>query len=663
MAKQNTELVSVVIISLNKQEKLRDCLDSAFAQEYRNIEIIVIDNGSTPGTLEMLREYGGDLLLIENKVNLGACVARNQGIKAAKGKYILFLDDDVLLLDKDTVSRAVELLESNPQIGELGAIHYADKEKKRISLVQVITGYDGWTDIEKSTERITEISFNSKMIIPTCFAMIRKAVLESVGGFDPYFFYYEEDNDLSMRIKRKGYLVALDPEICIYHVAGTRPRSAINAARNKAYLILKSYSLGFKIAFAFTVVKKLLGAKSLGQLKDALLMLGFAFFYTVMYPLVWYRNRINFLEGGGSLDRFSFTRLDLFTKLMTSAVKKLRLFLHPSDKSLYLFVTNRCNAKCKHCFYWKHTNITGHEMSLDELKGVAKSIHREISGVAITGGEPFLRRDLVDICKEFLGNRRVKSFSLVTNGLLSEKIHNDVKEILNFSSPNVRILVTVSLDGFEKTHDKIRNTPDSFFKVVATIHKLKSLQKKHPNLEVSAVTTVMKDNHGQIEQLNRFVENDLGIYHRINLFRSARTDVFGVSRDLLSDFSSGRDSGLPLEMPELERICHYFLSKENWLEYHKMILRYSLEILRYRRKMFDCLAPQSNMVIYPNGDMSFCEFLKPVGNLRHNGFQFQKLWNAGESNALRKKLKNCVCTHPCNLGPNLMANPQLWGCS
>lgn len=660
MTKQDTEIVSVVIISFNRQEKLRYCLDSVFTQDYRNIEVIVIDNGSTPGTLEMLREYGGKLLLVENKANLGAGVARNQGIKASKGKYILFLDDDVLLLDKDIVSRAVELLESNRQIGELGAIQYADKEKKMVSLTEAIIGYDGWTDMERSSQRITEISFNRKMIIPTCFAMVRRDVLETVGGFDPYLSHYEEDNDLSMRIKRKCYLIAVDPEICIYHKPGTRPRSGISAARNKAYLILKSYSLGFKIAFAFTVVKRLLCARSLGQWKDALLMLGFASFYTLMWPMICYRKSINFLEDGGWPDRFSYNSLDLFTKLVESSLKKLRRFLRPTDKSLYLFVTNRCNAKCKHCFYWKHTNITNDEMSLNELEILAMSIRSQVSSMSVTGGEPFLRRDLVDICKAFLKNRRIQGFSLVTNGLLSEKIHSDVKEILDFSSPKVRVLVSVSLDGFEETHDKIRNTLDSFIKAVATIHKLKSLQKEHPNLEVSAVTTVMKDNHGQIEQLNKFVENELGVYHRINLFRSASTDVFGISRDLLSDFSSARDSELALEMPEVERICQYFLSKENWLEHHKMILRYSLQILRYRRKIFDCLAPQSNIVIYPNGDMSFCEFLKPIGNLRYNGFQLQKLWNARGSIALRKKLKSCVCIHPCNLGPNLMANPQLW---
>jgi GT2 family glycosyltransferase len=658
-----TVQVSVIIVSLNKKRQLNECLDSVFNQDYDDIEIIVIDNGSfVPGMREMLKRYSGKIILIENNRNLGACKARNQGIKIAHGKYILFLDDDSILLDRDTITRAVERMENNPQIGILGGIHYADREKRKVYLYQCITGFDGFLDRKASTQQIREFGLDKNIHIPTCFAMVRKDIVKSIGGFDTFFYYYEEDNDLSMRVRKKGYLIAVDPQLSVYHISGQRERKSHYKYRNKTYLILKDYSFKFKIAFGFTLFKKLLCSNSLDKLIDTMVRMGFFFYYIFMYPLILYRKRIDFLKDKSSwLDKFSVNILDLFPNLIETSLKIKNKLMPSNNKHLFLFVTNNCNARCVHCFYWRHINIENNEMNLDEYIKLARLLQKRINRVVITGGEPFLRDDLVEICKVFLRDKRIRVINIITNGFLTEKIYRDMKDILKTSSLRTRVLICISLDGFEKTHDRIRNVSGLFNKAIRTIYSLKSLQKDYPNLEVSVVTTILKDNCHEIREFNKFVENQLGVYHRINLVRSSNINVFGVERELVSDFSLPKNSEVILEIGEIEDICNYFFNKDNFREYHKMILLYSLYILKYKRKFFECNAPQVNIVVYPNADISFCELLKPVGNLRTNRFKFYKLWHSKKNNQLREKLKNCVCTHPCNLGENLIENPQLQG--
>ena len=78
-----------------------------------------------------------------------------------------------------------------------------------------------------------------------------------------------------------------------------------------------------------------------------------------------------------------------------------------------------------------------------------------------------------------------------------------------------------------------------------------------------------------------------------------------------------------------------------------------------KEKMFLCNAQYTDLVVYPNGEFSFCEFIKPVSNLKNYEYDFSKYWYSDESKNRRKLLKNCACNHPCNLGFNLADNPDL----
>ena len=115
-------------------------------------------------------------------------------------------------------------------------------------------------------------------------------------------------------------------------------------------------------------------------------------------------------------------------------------------------------------------------MSLEEYKKLAKNLDKEIKQVIITGGEPFLRKDILELVK-LLDIKHLKSLNFITNGLLTKRVLEDTEKLLRSTSRNKRFVINISLDGLEQQHDKIRGIPGMFKKCMATIEGLKKLRK------------------------------------------------------------------------------------------------------------------------------------------------------------------------------------------
>ena len=121
-------MISVIIVNYNNKNLLRQCLDSVRGQSFKDIEVIVVDNASTDGSVEMVRMYYPEVKLIWNTQNLLFCKSYNQGIKAAKGNFILCLNNDVIL-DKDYLKEAMRAIGLNSKIGMIsGKILRTDKK-------------------------------------------------------------------------------------------------------------------------------------------------------------------------------------------------------------------------------------------------------------------------------------------------------------------------------------------------------------------------------------------------------------------------------------------------------------------------------------------------------------------------------------------------------
>lgn len=204
--------ISVIIPTYNRANCIRDAVNSVLAQSYTDYEIIVVDDGSTDSTDEVLKAYGGRIIYAYQE-NAGVSAARNRGIKEARGGWIAFLDsDDEWLPEK--LSRQMECLEKNPDV--CGAV--CDVEivsGTRTERLFAIRNYQTGAQICLREERPLAAVLNANFCTPTW--LFRKDALKNAGSFNESLSLYE-DIDFSARVALQGpWIVIPDPLVKVMH--------------------------------------------------------------------------------------------------------------------------------------------------------------------------------------------------------------------------------------------------------------------------------------------------------------------------------------------------------------------------------------------------------------------------------------------------------------
>jgi len=219
-------LVSVIIPNYNYASYVGKAIDSVLGQTYSNTEIIVVDDGSSDGSLDVLRQFGDRIKVIEQK-NQGVSMARNNGVAASTGEYVAFLDaDDIWLPEK--LEKQMRIFDSDT---EVGLVHcpmiYIDKDDHELS--QSEEGMEGWVATEfLRFDRGVVLGAGSTAVTP-------KTVFEEVGGFDRRQTT-AADWDFSYRVASK-YKVGLvaDPHV-LYRQHGTNMHGNIRAMEHDMLL-------------------------------------------------------------------------------------------------------------------------------------------------------------------------------------------------------------------------------------------------------------------------------------------------------------------------------------------------------------------------------------------------------------------------------------------
>ncbi len=252
-------LVSVVIVNWNGLRFLEDCLSSLFKQSYQAFEVIMIDNGSTDGSVEFIRSNFPRTVIIENKENLGFAAANNQGIRAARGKYIATLNNDTKL-DNNWLSSLVNLAESSEScVGMWAPKILSMKEPTKIDSVGGLLIYKDGIARGRGREKEDKGQFDKveEILFPSaCSALYRKDMLDEVGYFDEDFFAYCEDTDLGLRGRLAGWKALSAPNAIVYHhYSGSTGRysemKAFLVERNHLWLVLKIFPLSMWVLIPF----------------------------------------------------------------------------------------------------------------------------------------------------------------------------------------------------------------------------------------------------------------------------------------------------------------------------------------------------------------------------------------------------------------------------
>jgi len=219
--------ISIVIVSWNTRDILRDCLESIANQTTLPHEVIVVDNASTDGSQDMIRQSFPDVKLIANTSNRGFAAANNQGLEIAAGDKLLLLNPDTIVLDHATDVMS-GWLDAHPDVGCVGCQVFEDSDTIQqtcfadpgpMSLAVIEFGlkrlfpwpeYGSW---DRKTQRDVDV-------VSGMFMMVPRNVFEKVGLLDDAFFIYSEEADWCRRIRNAGWRCVFAPEARILHLEG-----------------------------------------------------------------------------------------------------------------------------------------------------------------------------------------------------------------------------------------------------------------------------------------------------------------------------------------------------------------------------------------------------------------------------------------------------------
>lgn len=226
-----TPRVVVVICNWNKKDYLADCIDSVWKSSYSDFDIIVVDNDSSDGSVELVKAtYGSKLKIICNPVNKGGAGGFNAGLREALSgnyEYIYLLDNDVRL-DSDAMGELVKFLDNHDSYGAAGSKLYMMDYPEKIQEMgadidwenfHVSPHYKGYIDHEKLPD-VVQCDY-----VPACSVMVRAAVLSEVGIMDENYFIYWDDIEWFHRMKLQGYKIAAISKSKVWHKMGAANRT------------------------------------------------------------------------------------------------------------------------------------------------------------------------------------------------------------------------------------------------------------------------------------------------------------------------------------------------------------------------------------------------------------------------------------------------------
>lgn len=227
--------LSVVIVNYNVEHFLEQCLASV-RQALKGIEgeVFVVDNNSVDGSVLMVKQKFPEVILVDNKENLGFAKANNQAIRQSRGEYVLLLNPDTVV-EETTFSKVIEFMDRTPDAGGLGVMMVDGKgnflpESKRGLPTPEVSFYKifGLSSLFPRSRRFGKyhLSYLDKQkihqvdVLSGAFMLLRRETLDKTGLLDETFFMYGEDIDLSYRILKAGYKNYYFPETRIIHYKG-----------------------------------------------------------------------------------------------------------------------------------------------------------------------------------------------------------------------------------------------------------------------------------------------------------------------------------------------------------------------------------------------------------------------------------------------------------
>ena len=243
--------VDVLLVSFNSAHllrRLRDTLEASAAGRIA-LRLLAVDNASTDRSAEILRRYFSCDVFIQNRVNVGFGRANNQLLEHVRSDYVLLLNTDAFV-SPETIAVTVDYMDAHPRCGILG-VRLTNRDgslqpSRRKFPTPFTTfvrrsGLERWLpvpaarhDLEEDHGTVADCDW-----VPGCYYLVRRAVLDEIGLFDPRFFLYFEEVDHCRRAHSAGWTVTYLPSTSVVHIGGESAKSVAALSRNQQISVLE----------------------------------------------------------------------------------------------------------------------------------------------------------------------------------------------------------------------------------------------------------------------------------------------------------------------------------------------------------------------------------------------------------------------------------------
>ncbi len=334
-------------------------------------------------------------------------------------------------------------------------------------------------------------------------------------------------------------------------------------------------------------------------------------------------------------------------------------------ESMFLFVTSACNSLCRTCFYWDELN-SGRDLSFAQIERVSQTAP-QFDKLWLSGGEPFLRKELAEIIELFYSNNGVRHVNLPTNGLLPARVEAVVDRVME-RCPELTMDLNFSIDGLANTHDAIRGVPNNFEKTLGTMEIAEKRWQGERRLRRNVVSCITRENYHELVALGIKLLGETGSdghYFEIirgnpmdpELKRMSAEELAELHRRLMwihEQYAERLFAHLGGTVRRFARM--YYLGN---LKFHFDI--HERNYTSNRPWPMPCTAGETTIVIDHDGHFRACELRGKLGRLEEFDFDLSA---ALASQAMKKDVAaipgdQCWCTHSCWIHSSRKFSPRV----
>jgi MoaA/NifB/PqqE/SkfB family radical SAM enzyme len=329
-------------------------------------------------------------------------------------------------------------------------------------------------------------------------------------------------------------------------------------------------------------------------------------------------------------------------------------------------ITNMCNSRCKTCYIWelykKQPSLKEKEMTTEEFVKTFEALDKTVVWYTMSGGEPFLRPDIAEICEAACEINHPEIINIPSNGLLPQVIETKTKQILE-RCDETTLIVNLSLDGVDQSQDEIRGIPGNFKLLLETYNRLNKLKEEFPHFQLGIHSVISKFSINNILDVYEYAKQ-LNPDSYITEVAEERAELHTIGKEITPSFE---EYGPAID--ELSsRIRNDYLQSQKAISRATQAFRLAYyqiaaQVLREKRQIVNCYAGYISCQITPYGDVWLCCILgqnKPLGNLREVNYDFKKIWFSKGAEEARRfvKSKQCYCPLANAHYTNILCSPK-----